>query len=461
MSDWAAQELQGLDLGDQRLNRRLIQMVTAFSARPEASVPQASGDWASTKGAYRFWDSEQVDVAAILAPHVQQSLARASAHTRVLVVQDTTDLDFSTHPSTTDLGPLDNAWVRGLKVHSAMLVSLEGVPLGLIHQAVWARAAEPVSLHRRRRETAEKESQRWLTALQASQAGVPPEVEVITVADREADIFDLFASPRRPGSQLLIRAAHNRRISQAEQYVQTAIQAVPVAGQLTITVPPHATRPARLAVLSVRFTHVTWLPPRHHKQRAQLQPVSVQVVLAHEDQPPAGTPPLSWLLVTTLPVTDLAQAQQIIAWYALRWLIERFHFVLKSGCGLEALQLKTAARLQRALATYDLVAWRLLWLTYQARRQPDQSAVPSLSAEEVLILHRVLFPTRPEPSQPPTLHLAIRWIAQLGGFLARTGDGPPGVKTIWRGLRRLSDLLDGWRAATAGPLPPNLTPPYG
>jgi hypothetical protein len=461
MSDWATQELQGLDLGDRRLNRRLIRMVTAFSARPEASVPQASGDWAATKGAYRFWDSEQVVAEAILAPHVQQSLERASGQARVLVVQDTTDLDFSTHPDTVGLGPLDNAWVRGLKVHSALLVSLAGVPLGLLHQTVWARPAKPVAVSRRQRATAEKESQRWLTSLQASQASVPPAVGVITVADREADIFDLFASPRRPGSELLIRAAHNRRVSQSEAYVQTAIRATPVAGTVTISVPRHEAVPARVAVLSVRFASLTWLPPRHHQQRAKLPPVPVQVVLAHEDQPPAGAPPVSWLLVTTLPVTALAQAQQIVAWYALRWLIERFHFVLKSGCGLEALQLETAARLQRALATYDLVSWRLLWLTYQARLQPDQRAVPSLSAEEVHLLYRLRFPKAPDPNQTPTLHDAVRWIAQLGGFLARTRDGEPGVKTIWRGLRRLADLLDGWRAATASPSPSNLTHSYG
>jgi hypothetical protein len=461
MSQWVARELQGLDLGDRRLNRRLVKMVEAFSAHPEASVPQASGDWAATKGAYRFWDSEQVDAAAILAPHLQASRGRASCQARVLVVQDTTDLDFSTHASTEGIGPLDNPWVQGLKVHSAMLVSLEGVPLGLVHQVVWARAAGRVTLHRRRRETAEKESQRWLTALQASQASLPPELAVITVADREADIFDLFASPRRPGSHLLIRAAHNRRVSQAEQYVQAAIRAAPLAGRLTIQVPRHDEVPARSAVLSVRFASLTWMPPRHHKQRAKLQPVPVQVVLASEEQPPDGRQAVSWLLVTTLPVTDLAQAQQIVAWYARRWLIERFHFVLKSGCGLEALQLETADRLQRALATYDLVAWRLLWLTYQARAQPDQLATPSLSADEIQVLYRVHFPTAPQPDPSPTLQQAVRWIAQLGGFLARTGDGEPGVKTLWRGLRRLSDLLDGWRAATSISSPPNLTPSYG
>ncbi len=296
MSQWAADELVGLDLGDHRLNERLVKMVEAFSARPEASVPQASGNWAATKGAYRFWDSDQVSAAAILAPHLQASIGRAGGQPRVLVVQDTTDLDFTAHPSTQGIGPLDNQWVKGLKVHSALLVSLAGVPLGLVHQAVWVREGR-VGVHRRKRETAEKESQRWLTALQASQASLPPEVAVITVADREADIFDLFASPRRPGSDLLIRAAHNRRVSQAEQYVQDAIQAAPVAGTLTIQVPRHDAIPARSAELSVRFASLNWMPPAHHKQRAKLQPIAVQVVLACEAQPPTGSQPIRWLRV--------------------------------------------------------------------------------------------------------------------------------------------------------------------
>jgi hypothetical protein len=371
----------------------------------------------------------------------------------VLVVQDTTDWDFSTHPNTAGLGPLDNQWVRGLKVHSALLVSLHGVPLGLVHQQVWARHA-PITKPRRQRLTAEKESQRWLAALAASQARVPPEIGVITVADREADIYDLFALPRRAGSDLLIRAAHNRAVSEPAGYVQQALQAAPLAGTFTVTLPRHDDAPARDATLQVRFATLHWQPPSHHQQRQHLAPIAVQVVWVTEPAAPAPHKPLQWLLVTTLPVTTLADAQQIVQWYTLRWVIERFHYVLKSGCRIEQLQLETAARLQRALATYDLVAWRLLWLTYQARASVAQPASLHFAPEEVhLLTHLPRLPKLP-PAQPLTLSQAVRRVAQLGGFLARRADGEPGVKTLWRGLQRLTDLCAGWRAATTTPPAP-------
>jgi hypothetical protein len=456
MSSWTAEELGGADLGDERLNRRLLRLVEALSAQPGASVPQAMGDWAATKGAYRFWDRDSVTAAAILAPHQAQSVARAAGQERVIVVQDTTDLDFSAHPNTDGLGALDNQWVQGLKVHSALLVSLLGVPLGLIHQQVWARSG-PVEKHRRQRATAGKESQRWLDTLTASQGRVPPELGLITVADREADIYDLFALPRRAGSDLLIRAAHDRAVSEAEGYVQKAIGAAPLAGTVRVTMPRHDDAPAREVELQVRFATLHWLPPSHHKRRSKMQPIAVQVVLATEEPAPTKTKPktkpIHWLLVTTLPVTTLAEAIQIVNWYTLRWVIERFHYVLKSGCHIQQLQLETAARLQRALATYDLVAWRLLWLTYQARVQADQPASAHFAPEEIQVLTQVRQLPKLQTAQPLTLQQAVRRIAQLGGFLARKADGQPGVKTIWRGLQRLSDLLDGWRAALSNPAP--------
>jgi hypothetical protein len=290
---------------------------------------------------------------------------------------------------------------------------------------------------------------------------VPPELGLITVADREADIYDLFALPRRAGSDLLIRAAHDRAVSEAEGSVQKAIAAAQLAGKVRVRVPRHDDAPAREVVLQVRFATLHWLPPSHHKQRSKLQPIAVQVVLATEEADAAKGKPIRWLLVTTLPVSGLAEAVQIVNWYTLRWVIERFHYVLKSGCHIEQLQLETAARLQRALATYALVAWRLLWLTYQARVQADQPAAAHFAPEEIQVLTHLRQLPKWSSDQPFTLQQAVRRIAQLGGFLARKADGEPGVKTIWRGLQRLPDLLAGWRAATATQPAPDAAQSYG
>jgi hypothetical protein len=179
--------------------------------------------------------------------------------------------------------------------------------------------------------------------------------------------------------------------------------------------------------------------------------VKITVIWAHEHHPPEGCTSISWLLLTTLSVTTLEDALCCVRWYSYRWLIERFHFVLKSGCHIEQLQLESAARIMRALATYTIVAWRLLWLTYEARVNPQQSCEIALEGYEWQALFCHTHQCTQPPSTPPSLHQAIRWIAQLGGFLGRKGDGEPGVKTIWRGLRRLHDIASTWKLMYSQP----------
>jgi hypothetical protein len=370
----------------------------------------------------------------------------------VLAIQDTTNLDFTHHPSTEGLGVLDAGYRHGLKVHSTLAASAEGVPLGLLHQEVWVRDRGSVgkSSHRRQRETKDKESQRWLTALMASQAAVPAAVSVVTVADSEADIYDLFALPRRPGSELLIRGTHNRRVGTVG-YLWDTMEAAPVWGRYQLEVPRRAGQPPRPAILTVRSTRLEIQPPHHHRRRSQLSPVPLQGILVQEEEPPAGTPAIVWLLLTSLPVHNLADALRCVRWYSYRWLIERYHFVLKSGCRLEQLQLEHAERIQRALATYCIVAWRLLWLTYEARQHPDAPCDQVLETHEWQALYCHFHKTPHPPPEPPTLRQAVRWIAQLGGFLARKSDGEPGVQTLWQGLRRLHDMADMWQLLHPAP----------
>jgi hypothetical protein len=184
-----------------------------------------------------------------------------------------------------------------------------------------------------------------------------------------------------------------------------------------------------------------------------LAPLPLQVVLAEEETPPAGVKAVKWLLFTTLPVTCLAEAQTTVRRYSKRWLIERYHLVLKSGCRLESLQLETGERLQRALATYCLVAWRLLWLTYEARRDPERPCDQVLEPSEWQGLYATIHRTTQIPERPPTLQQAVRWIAQLGGFLGRRRDGSPGVQTLWKGWRHLHDIAATWELTHPTPSP--------
>jgi hypothetical protein len=447
MQAWAAEELRYVDLGDRRLNKRLIRMVEALAAQPSTSVPQSCGSWAATKAAYRFWDSERVEPANIQESHIQSTLERVRHHRRILAVQDTTELNYAHHPATTeDLGPLDNAYQNGFKVHSTLAVSTEGVPLGLLHQQIWVRDPEAAPLpHRRKRPIADKESQRWLTAWTKSQDHIAVEVSVVTVADSEADIYDLFTTPRRHGADLLIRGTHNRRVEAQARYLWQAVWAQPLRGHATMALRGRNGEPGRTVRLRVRTTTVTIEPPRHHLKRAQCVPVILNVILVEEIYPPRRGERITWLLLTTLPIQTWEDLRAAIRWYTYRWLIERYHFVYKSGCRLEELQLQNGQRLQRALATYSLVAWRLLWLTYQARQEPEASCEIALEPREWQALSARYLRTTQVPTTPPTLREAVHWIARLGGFLARTADKEPGVQTLWQGLRRLTDLTDMWQ----------------
>jgi len=445
MESWVESELQYANLGDKRRNERLKQLVADLSSQPGASVPEACEEWAATKAAYRFWANAAVEADEILDSHRQMTLARCVGEGVVLAVQDTSELDYAQHSKMRGMGPLNNEHQQGMKFHTTLAVSVEGVPLGVLHQERWVRAWSEVGSRgqRRQRTTAEKESQRWLNALAASEGCVPAHVAVVTIADSEADIYDLFAQPRRPGSQLLIRAAHNRNVNEAGHLWETVGNS-PVQGEYSFDLQRKADRPARPATVAVRFTPLWIQPPQHRRQDATLTPVPLTALLVEEPAPPPGEPAVTWLLLTTLPVASLDDALRMVRWYTYRWLIERFHFVLKSGCRLEELQLETADRIERAFATYCIVAWRLLWLTYQARRHPDLPADLVLQTHEWQALYCTIHQHNLPPPAPPSLAQAIRWIAQLGGFLARKSDGDPGVKTLWRGLRRLHDIAHAW-----------------
>ena len=395
----------------------------------------------------------------IISAHQQSTSTRLEQHQVILAIQDTTGLSFKHHPSKTveqGFGPISShPYSLGLKVHSILAASSDGVPLGILDQQSWAR--EPKQKKKRKakqrsnRPLAQKESKRWLAGLVSTELSVPNETMVVSVADAEADIYELFALERSENSELLIRAAQNRRVEHPSHYLQEAIAQCEPAGSMSVEVRAKDGQAERTAELTIRFGQFNLLPPSNRPKTTQLQPVQITVIWAHEQNPSEGCKPISWLLLTTLSVTTLEDALCCVRWYSYRWLIERFHFVLKSGCHIEQLQLESAARILRALATYTIVAWRLLWLTYEARVKPDQSCEIALEGYEWQALFCHTHQCTQLPSNPPSLHQAIRWIAQLGGFLGRKGDREPGVKTIWRGLRRLHDIASTWKLMGSQP----------
>lgn len=448
MENWAESELGKANFGDKRLTKRFVKITRDLAGKPEGSVPQANENWAGTKGAYRFWDNEKVTPEKIRAAHREKTAERAKELGTILAVQDTTSFNYTAHKATMGLGPIDGHVSQGTHVHSVLAVSPDGVPYGLLHQQTWVRDAEYKSKSEERKKLPieEKESYRWLQSLEATKSVLDPSTHIITVADREADIFELFALPRPDNMDLLIRATQDRCVQVEDAQMKKLWESVESAPESVETMTAHlGHRPGekdREVTLTLRWKSVTIIAPAYKKKK--YPNVTLNAILATEKEAPEGVEPLTWLLLTTLPVQSFSQAALCIRWYRFRWLIERYHFVLKSGCQLEELQLETAERLERALATYCIVAWRLLWLTYQSRKTPDVSCESAFQTHEWHALYAFTHKTNLLPSTPPSLHESLLWIAKLGGFLARSSDGEPGVKTIWRGLRRLDDIAAAW-----------------
>jgi hypothetical protein len=466
-----------IDLGDPRLAARLRLLVDALAAQPEASLAQACGSWAAQQAAYRFFDNAAVSVAQLAAALGQATAARCAGAARVLVIQDTTPLDYTAHHATQHLGTLDSPSGRGLLLHSCLTVTESGTPLGVVDLQLWARASEPDPTDDRRhqRPIEGKESAKWLHGLSRAVTRLGAGTRAVTVADREADVYELFLLAAALDADWLIRARHDRALAGAEGRLLATVEAAPVCGQLTLQVPRDHQRPPRQATVEVRRATVVVVPPRQHPgpearwwvahpevqplNPGQPGPLRVGVVLVTEPAPPAGDHPLRWLLMTNLPVETVEQALRYVRWYRLRWLIERWHFILKQGCRVERLQLQDGERLQRAVAVYAGVAWWLLWLTEQARATPEAPCSVVFDADAWQALYAATQHTLVLPVAPPPLRTMVRQLASLGGFPGRHGDGEPGVQTLWRGVRRLHDILATWRllhpcGSTPATLPP-------
>lgn len=441
--DWIATEFGTADLGDARRTQRLLRLMEQVAARPGASLPEACGSRGQLKAAYRFFANAAIAPEELWASHIAATYERAAVVPVVLAVQDTTELDWGPKSATAGLGPLGAPSHQGLLVHTTVAFTPERVPLGIVAQAVWAR--DPWTVGQRgtckQRSIAEKESYKWLASLEAvNQARQAcPQTHWVSVGDREADVYDLFVAERPAGVDLLGRAAWDRRVEHPEQYLWATVSAWSVAATLTVHVPRHEGQPARQAVVSVRFGPVTLRPPRH-RQAEHLPGVTVWAVSVLEEYPPAGVEPLEWLLLTTWAARTVDEAVERVEWYGVRFGIEVWHKVLKSGCRIEARQLETADRLQRCLPLYSVIAWRILYATMVSRTLPELPCTVLLALEEWQALYCAIHHTPTPPPTPPTLRQAVHWIARLGGFLERRSDGEPGATVLWKGFQHLADL---------------------
>ena len=436
-------EVTSINLGDRRLNRRAQRMLEILGNKPTVSIPAACGGWGETRAAYRLFNHPAVTAEAVLAPHVACTEGRLREHPRVLCIQDTTELDYTTKKGIAGLGPLNYETRRGMYLHPTLALTPERVPLGLLdlHRLV----REPGSLGLEKdpnRPLEEKESVRWVDgyARVNELAERLSDTRLTYIADREGDIYDLFVEAPCPerSADWLVRVQHHDRLLADGRHLREVIDAAPVLTDITFERPASNGRRARTVHQQIKVVRVTLKAPSRPDRN--LPEVSVTALLATEPQPPAGEEPLNWLLLTNLMVDTPEQAIEKLSWYLCRWQIEVYFKVLKSGCRIEQLQLETRERLEPALVFYMIIAWRVLYLTMLGRDCPQMPCDAVFADEEWKAVYLVT-QRKPPPEQPPSLDTMVRMIATLGGFLNRKRDGFPGPKTLWIGLQRVPDFV--------------------
>ena len=453
MCQGIAAELEGIDLGDTRLNKRSEHILEALAADPQASVNAACDGWGDTIAAYRFFDNAAVQPEHILQPHLDATKRRMNEHPVVLILQDTTELDFSAHPPA-DAGCLNTEDRFGIYDHTHLAVTPERLPLGVVGAEQFDRTAESLGKTDQRATLPieEKESYRWLTGyrLASELAGACPETHIVSVADREADIYDIFveAAEHATAADFVIRALRERStpkrdpVSGAAAYrkVRDAVRASEVRATRTIHLPQTPKRAAREALLEIRAIEVTLKPPH---ARPHLPAITLNVVLVEEVDGPNDGTDVSWLLMTNLPIDTVEDILRVIDYYAARWAIEVFFRTLKTGCRVEKIQLETMDRVKKCLAFYKIIAWRVMSLTQLSRECPSLPCSAVFDECEWKSVWRVT--TKKElPKTPPPLSEFIPLLARLGGYNNRRTESPPGAQVIWTGVRRMTDFAIAW-----------------
>ena len=461
------------DLGDVRRDRSLVRLAAKLADAPVLSISAACGSWRDVQSALRLLNAPKTTPAAILAPHREAVVARAAAHPCVLVVQDTTELDFTHMKAMRGCGPLNSLSRKGLFLHSLFTITEAGLPLGLLGADIAARSTALFGKSAARADVRieEKESFRWVEGYRQTQelALRLPGCEVISLNDREGDIYEVFVAWKEaleaggPCAEWIIRANRDRALEglavDAPKKLFAALEAAPALGcvQFHMTAKTakkkvkgstvQKRRSARIVRQTVRAMAIT---PRVPERRGHKLPeVTFWAVLAEETDPPPGEDPVRWLLLTSKPVETLEAAQRILACYLRRWDIEVFHRVLKTGCRVETIQLKAEQAVRNCITLYAILATRILHLTHLGRHCPELpvSAVFEEAEWRGTCAVAAFRGKKDTPLKEPTLGEFMKLVAGFGGHLGRKSDGPPGAQSIWQGLARVRDFASGWEAA--------------
>ena len=463
-SAWIDRELAGCRLVDERLSKRLRKLLEQMDGAMGASIPLACQDWASTKAAYRFFANERISEAEILAGHFQSTRDRFTiADGPILVLQDTTEFTYRrkraeqigmtnrVNSGKDKAGRYRMHTVCGLLMHSSLAVTTEGLPLGLAAIKFWTRrkfkgtAALKRKINPTRVPIEHKESIRWLENMEQSTALFGAPDRCVHIGDRESDIYELFCKARDLGTHFLVRTCVDRLAEDGNGTIAGEMSRVDVQGLHQVEVRDSKGRIAT-ATVELKYRRIRVLPPIGKQKRYPA--LTLTVLHAKESGEPDGRPAIDWKLITDLPIDSYAAAIEKLRWYAMRWKIEVFHKILKSGCRAEDARLSAAERLVKLIAVYCILSWRIFWMTMINRAEPDVAPEIALSEAETKLLDQLIPNSDQGSYKPRSLSSYLIKIARLGGYRARANDPPPGNTVMWRGLSRLTDINLGATIAT-------------
>lgn len=463
---WARREFGSVQLKDQRLSRRVVKVASAMAADPSGSIPKQNKKSGQSKGAYRLFDHERATFESLCNPHWQQTRLGCGDPPVVLLIQDTTWLDYSAHRQTEGLGWHGRSEERvkggsGLFLHSVLAVEPQpngsGRVIGLAWGKLYARTGEPMmgnaQKRSQRRRSPDRESQRWIESVQQV-GGSSPLSRWIHVGDRESDMYALYEQAQKSNVGFVIRLAKDRNawaghdtpdtldaVQRHGSSLKDLCRGLPTLGSKPLWISPKPGRAGRWATLSVAGGPVTIWSPRLNRTGRALRCWAVRV---WEQNPPEGVEAIEWMLLSSEPVGGAEAALRILDYYGCRWLIEEYHQCLKSGCKVEDRQLESADRLAPLIGMLTVVAVRLLQLKNDARLTPENAAVECVPAELVATLARLI--DEKDPNRI-TVRRFTHEVAKRGGFMGRKGDGEPGWLTLWRGWHELMLIHAGYELA--------------
>ena len=463
---WVDGEIDESVFKDARLGKRFRELLIRMGGGIGESIPLACQDWANTKAAYRFFANKRVREGDILSGHFDATRARFDAtHGAVLLLQDTTEFTYQrASPElvgiTKDInsgkdkkGRYRHHTLCGILMHSSLAVTTDGLPLGLTAVKFWTRKkfkgtkALKRKINPTRVPIEKKESVRWLDNLRHSIDLLGRPVRCIHVGDRESDIFELYCLTRDLGTHFIVRTQTDRLAGEGDHTVSEEMDEVAIKGLHRVEVRDEKGGSV-LVALELRTKQIHVLPPigKHNRYPA----LDLTVIHATERGAPKGRKPIEWKLMTDLPARTRSEVIEKIDWYAMRWKIEVFHKILKSGCRAEKSKLRTADRLANLMAVFCILSWRVFWLTMLNRTAPNAAPAVALASTEIALLDQLVADAGNRQCRSETLSFYLIKLARLGGYLARSSDPPPGNTVIWRGLSRLTDIEIGLELGLAG-----------